>query len=336
MDASDGLNITVGRRDDNTQVIKHPSVSAQHCVIRLQDGQWRIEDLRSTNGTHINGQRVTGSVVTNGDRVLIGMVEFLFNDGDLILKQAHESSNTASKRRHRVMGKQPRLVLIAVSSIALVIVGVVVARSMGAGSQSTGSSSLSNQDLFAAPTDLDRLIQDTRPSVLGVGCGDDYGTGWVLEAGGSKVAVTNFHVIERCATSGGVTIYSDQGETSSRVLGADEFNDLAILEVSGSQEPLPTAPAPPIGAWIMVIGNSIGLDRSVNYGTLTNTSEGWIITDAAINPGNSGGPVFDAQGRVVGVATAKLVDEGIDRVGLVVPLKALCDSLLSCDNGQWE
>ena len=52
--------------------------------------------------------------------------------------------------------------------------------------------------------------------------------------------------------------------------------------------------------WLMVIGNPLGLERSVSYGTLTNIYDEILITDAAINPGNSGGPVFDARGRVVG------------------------------------
>lgn len=336
MDASNELGISVGRGDDNTQVIKHPSVSARHCVIRFKDGQWQIEDLRSTNGTHINGKRINNAIVANGDRVLVGMVEFVFNDGELQLKQTHETSNRSLRDRNRSGRIPSKLVLALVSTTALIVVAVFIARSTSSNSISSQSASASNQDLFAPPTNLDRLIQDTRPSVLGVGCVDDYGTGWVLETGASKVAVTNFHVIERCATGGNVTIYSDQGETSSKLLVFDKINDLAILEIDNSLKPLPTSKAPPIGAWVMVIGNSLGLDRSINYGTLTNFSDGWIITDAAINPGNSGGPVFDAQGRVVGVATAKLVDEDIDRVGLVVPLKALCDSLLSCSAQQWQ
>jgi serine protease Do len=86
----------------------------------------------------------------------------------------------------------------------------------------------------------------------------------------------------------------------------------------------------------MIIGNPLGLDRSVNYGSVTNAAEGFLITDAAINPGNSGGPVFNSLGEVVGVASAKLVADGIDRIGLVIPLANLCEQVLECEVGQWE
>lgn len=58
-------------------------------------------------------------------------------------------------------------------------------------------------------------------------------------------------------------------------------------------------------------------------------------TDAAITLGNSGGPVFNARGEVIGVASAKLVADGIERIGLVIPLSDLCLEVLRCEEGQW-
>ena len=86
----------------------------------------------------------------------------------------------------------------------------------------------------------------------------------------------------------------------------------------------------------MVVGNPIGMDRSVTFGTLTNIVDDFLITDAAINPGNSGGPVLNSQGEVVGVASAKLVEEGIDRIGLVIPLADYCVEIIECSSNQWE
>jgi len=48
-----------------------------------------------------------------------------------------------------------------------------------------------------------------------------------------------------------------------------------------------------------------------------------IQIDAAINPGNSGGPVFDAQGRVCGVAFCKDNESGTDNVGYIIPTSVL-------------
>jgi len=81
----------------------------------------------------------------------------------------------------------------------------------------------------------------------------------------------------------------------------------------------------------MVVGNPLGFERSVSYGTLNNVYEGLLITDAAINPGNSGGPVFDSAGKVVGVASAKISDNEVDRVGIVIGVEELCVAVLDCD-----
>ena len=81
----------------------------------------------------------------------------------------------------------------------------------------------------------------------------------------------------------------------------------------------------------MVVGNPLGLERSVSYGTLTNSLEGLLITDAAINPGNSGGPVFDSGGRVVAVASAKISDESVDRIGILIEVEELCVAVLNCN-----
>ena len=42
--------------------------------------------------------------------------------------------------------------------------------------------------------------------------------------------------------------------------------------------------------------------------------------DAAVNSGNSGGPVYDAQGRVIGVVTAKYSDTGVEGLGFAIPI----------------
>ena len=48
----------IGRESDCHLAIPSPGVSKRHAELRLQDGQWSIEDLRSRNGTWVNGQRI--------------------------------------------------------------------------------------------------------------------------------------------------------------------------------------------------------------------------------------------------------------------------------------
>jgi hypothetical protein len=65
--------MTVGRDPGNSIVINDPQVSRQHARITRQGGLMVIEDLGSTNGTFINGMRLTGPhALTNGDAIGMG------------------------------------------------------------------------------------------------------------------------------------------------------------------------------------------------------------------------------------------------------------------------
>jgi len=66
--------ITIGRNHQNDVVINAPSVSRHHCqMIQDDNGQFRLVDFGSKNGTYINGRRITGEVILNyGDTIRIG------------------------------------------------------------------------------------------------------------------------------------------------------------------------------------------------------------------------------------------------------------------------
>ena len=55
-----------------------------------------------------------------------------------------------------------------------------------------------------------------------------------------------------------------------------------------------------------------------------------VQLNGALNPGNSGGPVVDGAGRVVGIATAKIVDDGADGLYFAIPVQVLCAGLAEC------
>ena len=64
----------VGRSPTNNVYLKDRSVSRAHCQIRAEAGNGRcfIEDLGSTNGTFVNGQRVTEAELRDGDIIRLG------------------------------------------------------------------------------------------------------------------------------------------------------------------------------------------------------------------------------------------------------------------------
>ena len=126
--------------------------------------------------------------------------------------------------------------------------------------------------------------------------------------------VTNYHVVGK-ADSITVTL-SDGRKLPAKLLGGDEKTDLAVLKVE-SDKPLPyvtfgDATKVRVGQAVMAVGNPFGLGGTVTTGIVSARGrdiqsgpfDDYIQTDAAINRGNSGGPLFDMDGKVIGINTA--------------------------------
>ena len=154
-----------------------------------------------------------------------------------------------------------------------------------------------------------RVLREGTPSLA-------TGSGVVVASDGR--CLTNHHVVGS-ATAVEATL-PDGRTLLADVLGEDPSTDLALLRVPG--EPLPFAPlgdsnALRVGDFVAAVGSPYGLTWTVTAGIVSAVGrslrsetgrmiEGVIQTDAALNPGNSGGPLLDADGRVVGIATAAI------------------------------
>jgi pSer/pThr/pTyr-binding forkhead associated (FHA) protein len=67
----------LGRSRECDCVLNDETVSRQHAALRQEQGAWFLRDLRSTNGTSVNGTRVVDEVqVRPGDRVTFGAVAY--------------------------------------------------------------------------------------------------------------------------------------------------------------------------------------------------------------------------------------------------------------------
>jgi pSer/pThr/pTyr-binding forkhead associated (FHA) protein len=66
---------TIGRVEDNTFQIAEPSVSSHHCEVVLKGNEVLVRDLNSTNGTFINGEKVTEKVIKPGQILRLGQIE---------------------------------------------------------------------------------------------------------------------------------------------------------------------------------------------------------------------------------------------------------------------
>ena len=77
----EGDDNVLGRRDGSDLVLSDPHVSLAHARVKRHEGAVLLEDLGSTNGTFVNGERLTASrALRHGDEVVFGMVETRFED----------------------------------------------------------------------------------------------------------------------------------------------------------------------------------------------------------------------------------------------------------------
>jgi pSer/pThr/pTyr-binding forkhead associated (FHA) protein len=74
---SDGAMKTIGRATRADFIVDAPLVSRVHCRVTAdKSGQLIVEDLESTNGTQLNGERITRAVARTGDILGVGQVQF--------------------------------------------------------------------------------------------------------------------------------------------------------------------------------------------------------------------------------------------------------------------
>ena len=67
---------TLGRRSTNSVVISDNAVSGEHCRLTYSDGKVIVEDMGSTNGTILNGEKITVSEIKNGDVLILGKTKY--------------------------------------------------------------------------------------------------------------------------------------------------------------------------------------------------------------------------------------------------------------------
>jgi HD-GYP domain-containing protein (c-di-GMP phosphodiesterase class II) len=70
--------ITIGRDASNSIVVDDTEVSRNHLRIKKRGRVYVVEDLESRNGSFVNGDKILNSIIKNGDKILIGTIEFLF------------------------------------------------------------------------------------------------------------------------------------------------------------------------------------------------------------------------------------------------------------------
>lgn len=123
---------------------------------------------------------------------------------------------------------------------------------------------------------------------------------------------TNHHVI---ANAERIVVRQGDEEREAVLESSDPAHDLALLHapgLAGAAAVLGDSTRLRIGQTVYAIGSPRGLELSLSEGlvsSLRKTPDGAAIqTTAAISPGSSGGGLFDAQGRLLGLTTAQVIN----------------------------
>lgn len=134
------------------------------------------------------------------------------------------------------------------------------------------------------------------------------GSGFIISEDG--YVMTNHHVVKDASEI--LVRLSDRRELVAKLIGSDERSDIALLKVDADHLPvveIGDSAHLKVGEWVLAIGSPFGFDHSVTQGIVSAKGRAlprenyvpFIQTDVAINPGNSGGPLFDLDGKVVGI-----------------------------------
>ena len=158
------------------------------------------------------------------------------------------------------------------------------------------------------------------------------GSGVVVNSNG--YILTNSHVIADGEAQEINVLFETGEQLEAKVLWFDSVLDLAVIKVNSANldtADLGNSDLLEVGELAVAIGNPLGLDfqRSVTSGVISglhrsikvdqyNVIEDLIQTDASINPGNSGGPLLNAEGKVIGINTAKI--QSGEGLGFSIPI----------------
>lgn len=134
------------------------------------------------------------------------------------------------------------------------------------------------------------------------------GSGFIISHDG--YVLTNHHVVRNADEI--IVKLTDRRELEAKLIGSDPRSDVALLKVDADDLPvveLGSAKELEVGEWVLAIGTPFGFDHSVTAGIVSAKGRSlpgdnyvpFIQTDVAINPGNSGGPLFNMEGKVIGI-----------------------------------
>lgn len=224
------------------------------------------------------------------------------------------------------------------------------------GSESLDNVPANNRALLSTVSIISKFGDNT-----GAGSGVIYS---INKEAGDAYIVTNYHVVYYEGVADLISLYlygmeNKQYAISAEFVGGSLTNDIAVLKVTGSDvlknsyataATFTTSEDVHVFDKVIVVGNANGYGMSATTGMISVESQaldiegadGSTITlrvirvDAAVNPGNSGGGLYDENGNIIGIVSAKTYGDDIDDMGYAIPsdlAKNLIDNIIDNCNG---
>jgi len=194
------------------------------------------------------------------------------------------------------------------------------------------------QDIYDMARNQVVVINTDAPNFMGIpelsrGTAPISGSGFIVSSDG--YILTNFHVIEIAhANDLPINVILNDGQSfEAEVIGFERDNDVAVIKIDA------------VGLYPVFIGdsNNIRVGQTVYavgnpFGDLVYTMTDGIVSaldrvvsvegksirtfqfSAAVNSGNSGGPIYNSDGEVIGVVTAKVVRGNVEGIGFAIPI----------------
>ncbi len=250
------------------------------------------------------------------------------------------------------MKKQSRSVVIVILVALLVWSGVLtwqvyelnnsrVQPVSGSNNEVTVNKVVSEMD-----TDVTQVAEKVRDKVVSVinhrsNSSTSSGSGVVYKKKDGKILIISNHHVVDGAQSIKIRFASGE-EVDGKVLGSDQFSDLALIEIDAELEVDPfdlgDSSLAKVGEFVIAVGSPMGIEfaNSVTFGIVSgkdrtvpvdldgNGTYDWdmvvLQTDAAISPGNSGGALVNMAGELIGINSMKLSNSDVEGMGFAIPI----------------
>ena len=320
--------ITIGRSSENTFIIQDDTVSSNHAVIEVVDGFQALVDLGSSNGTFVNGSRISRHLLEIGDEIKFGESKFVWNGFEIrersepfpLLKSPNGPESPMRLSEWKWVVSRPLVWSFFTFGVLVLVTTLFFVRN-------NGSLLISADELAKRTVYVEMYNSDDEACWSGSGAVVLYGT----------YVITNEHVAMPDDTDPdstdctrlriGIVEKSSAEPTkffAASVVQSSKSYDLALLkmDLKGSEPLIPFVireeelgldiPIRVIG-FPGIGGGTVTLTNGVTSGIDDSESADFYKISATINHGNSGGPVVDADGNLVAIATA-FMPVGIDCV----------------------